>query len=265
MLNRSTRRLLQVSIALMLVALMGFGCQQPHEKSVVEFSPTLAADELGVGHVHCPPTGYVILEQEPSTGRFPCALAVAKLTSKGPKGLPPSPPITWTTGTIPEQEATYWTALFNQIRPIREVVMLDRHSVPQISPAMDEVIDAARLAKADLCVIWGTAAAAAGEAKLVGVVKDTIEGTYVAFVQAHADPSDYLQPTPDQIDGDQRHRDVEYLVRRKFTKTLRQCVIELIERDKTTSSTKPSPWKSAVHRHNRGVVPVYVVPNRPTD
>jgi len=128
------RSVIETRTGLVLLCVLGVaitgGCSKPTPPPVAYSGPTLSVDHLGFKEAPRPDTGYVILETEPSQGRFPAAMAVARLDQPSlweqRNGVPAD---RWQLGTIPEEQATYWNALFNTVMPVREVVVLDRRSV----------------------------------------------------------------------------------------------------------------------------------------
>ena len=240
-------------------------CNQPDPPPAAYMGPTLACAELGLEPIPCEPSGFVVLEQEPSQGRFPGALAVARLAPAKDLGADTASGPDWRLDTIKEERATYWTSLFNTVSSIREVVILDEPVVERPEAGPDQIAAAARRMRADLCLIWGPCAAQPDHAALIGVIMDTDRLHPVAFVQADAGPEDFRSPAEDAYPGDRRHEDVNYLADRKFDQQVKDCVFELIARDQKTTTTQPSPWKGfpAMPDDDRAV-PVYIVPNRST-
>ena len=159
----------------------------------------------------------------------------------------------------------FWNALFNTVSDVREVVVLDNPSVETPDAGLAEITTAARRAKCNLCLIWGPGDAEPLCAALMGVITDAETQHTVAFVQAQAGPEDFKEPAKDHFDEDRRHEDVNYLVARKFEQQVRDCISQLIPRDRGITSTQPSPWLSATTRPTEILpIPVYVIPNRPT-
>lgn len=247
--------------SLIAVPLAIVGCQEPEPPPAAYVGPTLTGADLGITQPACPNNGYVILQQGEPRDRFPGAVGIARLMPAEDKTAARQ----WRLSTVPEQEATYWNALFNPVAAVREVVMLDTLSVETADAGIGEIADAARRMKADLCLIWGPRSAPPDHAALMGVVMDTRRIEPVAFLQAEAGPEDFLPPAKDHFEEDRRHEDVNYLVARKFDSFFRACIFELINRDQPTDTTQPSPWKgtTTMPAGEWPMVPFYVVPNQP--
>jgi hypothetical protein len=243
--------------------ILGLGCSRPTEMPIAYVGPTLCSDSFGVGKVQCPSPGFVILETGKSHGRFPCVVAVARLVpaESDPFGAPQA--TDWALGEIKEEEATYWTSLFNTVSDIQGVVILDPLNMERPDANLDKIAATAERMKAGLCVIWGPGPAGPGEVSLLGVIMDSARRQRIACVQAVAGPRDSLQPAPDQMHGDLSHEDPNYIAARKFQQQVRECLYELRSRDIPAPATQPSPWRATSRPANQPLVPVYIIPNRP--
>jgi hypothetical protein len=263
--NRAIRSKTPVLVILAGIAMVTSGCEHPIGVPAAYTGPTLCSDSFGVGKVQCPSTGFVLLEQEKSRGRFPCTIAVARLVpaEKDPFGSPQA--TDWALGDLKEEEATYWTSLFNTVRDIQAVLILDRLNMEHPEANLEKIAATAERMKAGLCVIWGPGPAHADQASLLGVIMDSRRRERIACVQAVAGPQDFLEPTPDQMHGDLSHEDVNYIVARKFQQQVRNCIDELRARDVRAPATQPSPWGATSQPANRSLVPVYIIPNRSTN
>jgi len=239
------------------------GCHKPEPPPAAYVGPTLAGSDLGLEKIECPPTGFVILERRGSHGRFPGALAVARLHRPDmPEEDTDSASRSWQIETMKEEQATYWTKLFNTVPELREVVVLDRLSVGSPDADLAAITVSAGRVQADLCLIFGPSPAEPGHSGLTGAIMDTHTGRLVAFVQAQAGPADFQPPPEDRFEEDLRHQDCNYLVARKFEHQVWCCLVELIGRDQPLPTTLPSPWKSAASRP-AAYPPILIIPNRP--
>lgn len=239
------------------------GCEDPEPPPVAYIGPTLASSDLGVDKTTPKPTGFTLLEQQPSQGRFPGALAIARLMPPQGFFMPDNNDVSqerWSISTIKWEEAMGWNRLGNKIPDLREVIVLDRFTTVQPDGNLEMIADTARHLEAALCLIYGPSPAEPECAGLCGVILDTQRATQVAFVQAQAGPSDYEPPHADRREEDMRHRDPNYLVQRKFQREVRKCILTLIERDVPQATTQPSPWQTGKPRPT--ATPVYVVPQR---
>lgn len=216
--------------------------------------PVLAPADLGLSEAVCPAEGFRIIRDQPSTGRFPGAMAVIRLEPAENPG--PEDP-RWRVGTLLEEQGAYWNSLFNATPEIRELMILNRRT-PWVRGAGIEALAAtAQRLSARLCLVYGPAQAQPEEAALMGNLLDSQTGESLACVSATATPADFEAARPDRQSGDQRHRDVEYLAARKFETLVKQCVIELIRRDATPTTTRPSPWQG-MERPEKPTI--YVIP-----
>ena len=260
--------LLTVLVIPVLSALIsggGVGCaQRPDPPPVAYCGPTLASADMGISQVDYDATLYVILEQTRSRGRFPCALAVARLEPQSPldlaNALSGSSGITWQVASIPDEQAVRLNALFNTVPKIREVIVLDRLSVVSPDVNLHEIIASVARLEASLCLVFGPSAAAQDHAAWTGVLVEVPTGRHVACLRAEAGPADFEPPHTDRVKEDERHRDVNYLSACKFEQQVRHCMLELIGRDQPFTTTQPSPWRTATTQP--ALSPIYIIPNR---
>jgi len=257
----SSRRFHQAlfTTALSAFGLLFSGCQKPEPPPVAYIGPTLASSDLGVEQPISEKTGFIVLEEESSQGRFPGALAIARLAA--PQGFltPDNNNLSqkhWSIGTIKWEEAMGWNYLGNQIPDLREIIVLDQYTTVGSNGNLKLIVDAARRLDASLCLVYGPSPAEPAYAGLWGVILDTKTSAKVAFVQAQAGPIDYEPPHADRREEDMRHRDPNYLVVRKFQHEVRNCILANLARDQKLTTTQPSPWQTEEPRPN----PVYVVP-----
>lgn len=255
------RRLVIFVAALTIPWTLLAGCEKPEPPPVAYIGPTLASSDLGVEETTPAPTGFTLLEQQTSQGRFPCALAIARLMP--PQGFftPDNNNVSkeqWSISTIKWEEAMNWNRLGNKIPDIREVIVLDRLTTVRPGCDVKMIAATARRLEAALCLVYGPSPAEPECAGLCGVILDTQSASQVAFIQAQAGPSDFEPPHADRREEDMRHRDPNYLVQKKFQRQVRQCMLSLIQRDVPPTTTQPSPWQTGKLRP--AVTPVYVVP-----
>ncbi len=234
--------------------------QQPEPPPVAYVGPTLAGDDLGVKASGVSKTGFDILETHSSTGRFPGAVAVARLVKPG-NFFKSDNAQRWEVGEIGFEEAITWNSLGNRVPAIREMIVLDKLSTVSPTANIREIAGSARRLEAGLVLIYGPAPVTEDEhAALWGVIVDSTTADKVAFVQAAAGPGDYEPPHADRRKEDRRHWDVNYLARDKFQKQVRQCLLALIDRDRPPATTQPNPWQTKPAKEQ----PIYLLPPRPT-
>jgi hypothetical protein len=246
------------SAVLLVTGLAGCGDK---EKALVYYTgPAMPAQEIDARVEALPTTGYEIVEEQRSVARFPGALAVARLAPPGPERIDDDGDRTqWRITTMPEEEATYWNALFNRVPRIREVIVLGAATVTWADADHREMNATAERLKADLCLIYGPSASPVDSAAYSGVILD-YHAHPVAYLKAQAGPSDYETPHDDTFKEDLRHRDPEYLAARRFELQVRRCMDELIRRDQPPPATVPSEWRErALDQRERSL---YIIPNR---
>jgi hypothetical protein len=255
--------LMAFAAATVLVAALFSGCSEKKIGAPDAYSgPTLCSDSLGLGRVACPSTGYVILEQEKSHGRFPCRVAVARLVPAPKDPFADPLPTEWALGSIPDEEGTYWTSLFNTLTDVQGVALMDPLNMEHPEANLEKIAATAGNMKNGLCVIFGPGPASANSACVLGVIMDAARRKRIACVQALAGPKDYYEARPDQMIGDQRNEDVNYIAMRRFQQQVRQCMEQLRTSDIPAPATQPSPWRGTTRPIDRQLPPIYIIPNR---
>ncbi len=248
-----------------LVAVVVPGCSEKKTGLLAAYSgPTLCSDSFGVSRVPCPTTGFAILEKQKSHGRFPCRVAVARL-APAPKDPFADPlPTEWALGSIPNEEGTYWTSLFNTVPDVQGVNIMDPLNMEHPEANLEKIAATAGNMKNGLCVIFGPGPAEVDSACVLGVIMDTARRERIACVQALAGPNDRYEAQPDQMLGDQRNEDVNYIAMRRFQQQVRQCMEQLRGRDIPAPATQPSPWKTGrgIRSMDQQLPPIYIIPNR---
>lgn len=226
------------------------GCSS-NEAPLAYSGVTLPVQNLG-GAADCPADAYVLHDAEHSRGRFPCALAIARLEhAESPDGAG------WQVATMRPEEGSYWHTTFTAAPGIRTVVLLDGLSSPEHTEEVGSLAAATHRLEAGLCLVYGPAEAAPGEAARAGVLVETASANPIATIRAQAGAGDFQVPSPGAPEGDQRNQDVNWLLARKWERLVRRCVAELVARDDKPATTQPSPWQTTTPP------PLLVVPARP--
>jgi hypothetical protein len=251
------------TVAAVLVMFIVSGCaSKPPAIPAAYSGPTLCSDNFGVGRVTCPTTGFVVLDKQKSHGRFPCRVSVARLVPAPADPFADPLPTEWALGSIKDEDATYWTSLFNTFVDVQNVTIMDPLNMERPEANLEKIAAVAGEMKTGLCVIFGPGPADAGTASVLGVIMDTARRERIACVQSLAGPEDSLEPSPDRMIGDQRHEDVNYIAIRRFQLQVRLCMEQLRSRDVPAPATQPSPWRGSVRPFDNQIPPIYIIPNR---
>jgi len=253
-------------LAAVAVLVAFIGCSKPEPTPVVYMGPTLTCADLGVADVSGYQTEFLLLDKEPSVGRFPTGLAVARLRPPGAFFVPVTENAqcrNWRIDNIPINESVWWNKLFNTVHDIREVTVFDDRVIQAPDDDRSAIIQAAKRLKAGLCLIYGYSPAPDDQsASLAGVIVETATEKPLAYVRATAGPEDFEPPRLDRLKEDLRIKDANYLVARKFEQQVFRGIIGMIEKDQPPTSTQPSPWKDHTTIPPE-LPPIYIVPNQP--
>jgi hypothetical protein len=250
------------ALTCMFMVLSPVGCGGQQKDPVAYHGPTLARHDLGFPDSPTEPTGFGLIEQTSPSSRFPTALAVALLEPACPpfSQVDPEeePREGWRVANPDREAAVQWNALFDTIPAVREVIVMDRLSVPTPAARPEEAAASAARLQAGLCLVYGPTEAGSNGAAFAGLLLDTANRQRIAWIRAEAWPADFGLPPNDRLKQDLRYRDVNYLALRRFQAQVRRCLLSLIEHDAPATDLQDSPWKSPTTRP--GGAPIYILP-----
>ncbi len=246
-------------LATLIAAVVAIGAGGCAENEVtLETGPTLAPADLGIAKGSPPTSGYVLLDAQTSQGRFPAALAIARLGPAQNLGVESG----WQVISLKTEQAMYWNSLLRTMPDIREVIVLDHQAMADANASIPEIAAAAKRRQAGLCFVYGPAAAADDHVAYLGVMVDTNSSRHLAIIRAEAGPADYQPPREDRLREDLRDSDAQFLAARKLETQVKRCVLELIGRDQRQPAADPNPWREASSRPAPEVIVVPAVPRR---
>ncbi len=185
---------------------------------------------------------YVIHQQRKTVGRFPCSMAVMRVTSELSENLEDGADPQLVLDVPPTIKAVPWTELFDNVPVVKNVKVMGRPSVPFEQVSVTELVRAARAQHARLLFVYGQSDLPANLVRMVGAMYDTETQELLATVRAQVEPTPGL-PTPrDRVKQDKRHEDPECLTAEKFQALVLRCAYELYQQDTPATTTQPNPW-----------------------
>jgi len=223
-------------VPLTLAALALAGCGG---KPQVAYSPPVELGDLTAG-LAAPDNTYVLLADEPTEGRFACALAIARLTGGEESGGER----TVLVATQPNEQA-FWTEQMRGIPAIRELLFLSPRSTRAEGEGVPHMCAAAERLGAALLLVYAPNVLGANSAEVLGALYDTSSHEVLATLHASSTilDEDGRQVSPDPLRGDHRASDARYQAQRKFESYALACLRELIQRDAPPATTQPHKWK----------------------
>jgi hypothetical protein len=242
-----SRPLNRLAFALLLPALVAGAAGCSAAKPAVATRTVLELNDLGVTAAMPEPNTFAIVEAQPSIGRFPAGVSVARVKLEIPQA--DSPPVLLI-DTLTDPEALYWNELFDSVGKIREVTVIDPQSVPQRYVTIPQLLASSRRQKCRLCVIYGQNDLAADVSRAIGALydADTSELIGVIFAEQIVNPKEERSRPPDYPEGDERYMDAHWLTTRKFESLTREFVLDLINRDRepgASAETTTQPTATA--------------------
>jgi hypothetical protein len=218
------------------------GCAEKDVEPIV-LEPETKLSDIAGGTLTTKKNQYHLVNRNRSEGRFPGAVAVARL--KLADGAPIEAPRPVELKPLKDEEAAYWNHLFDNLRWVRQYFELSPMSVQTPVVSAKALLGAAKRLDASLCLLYGQSDFEDLRSHVVGVLYETGTGQLLATIQAESvGAEDWLEERPpDRPEMDNRHQDNHYLAARKFQRLVHACVRELVSLDKPTREEKPSGWK----------------------
>ncbi|MCK6457101.1 MAG: hypothetical protein L6Q92_11300 [Phycisphaerae bacterium] len=247
--NRTGRMLRRSTCALGLLLV---GCGDPTSRPAAKLEePSEVAQaamtavhptDLGPSESNYPANGGRILDAGETAGRFPCAVAVARVIRHEVDGgeqdrLMVVP--------ISDARGATWNQLMDTLPSIREFVLLGVYGLPVTGCTVDQILDEARRASCRLCLIYAQNGDAATDCELLGVLWDAIGpkpiATFRTSAEVRLDANHRCKS-----DGKHDHRlcRAEYVATRELESAVQRALWTLAERDRPVTTTQPNPWES---------------------
>jgi len=242
---------LGLQVVLWPVVLMA-GCQHHDNKYRVaeaEQVVSIRSADLGVSSEASARVGAILLNAEPSVGRFPAGICVVRVEALQP-GADRQRDLR--VSQLPAQHAVYWNLLFDDLPSIREVVFLGNPGLDPRGYRWLELLEAASQHECSLCVLYAEREVTDADAEYYGVLWDTQAVQALATFRIPVIlPEEYA--TSEQEDADDRDDDVKIAMRearfraeQDFRRTVRDTLWDLAKRDGAVLTTQPNPWRNGV-------------------
>ena len=183
--------------------------------------------------------GYVMLDAQPSIGRFPTSVAVSSVAmevSERASGarrsyLPPRP----------KNEFLMWNSAFDDQMAISEVFPIAQRDLGGGSADPEQVVAAFRALHAGLGFIYATNYNSKVQTEMIGVLYECATAEPIAIFHAQEDS---IVPPPEEDDKsiDLWKYDSRALVRQEFEHLVYDCLRELILTDRYERIDVPEGW-----------------------
>lgn len=224
-----------------------------HTPITLDLEPTAA--DLGVAAGQFAENAARLLATHETTGRFPTAIAIARIAPQSAGG---GGPRTLQLVDISGPQAVRWNELLDDSPAIREMVLSGRFGLPRRELTARDLAQAAAQLKCALCFVYATSGDAVENFQAWGVLWDAIELRPIATMHAaaQADLLEYeraIEETP--LDAAECR--AEWRALRMFERQLLDAVAELVTRDRPAASTQPSPWINDRTLEPRDLWPLY--------
>lgn len=243
---RAPRTARLVFAALPALALLG-GCSQKCQRPALyapDFDLAIIAQPL-----HVAPDAYFLLDDQPTVGRFPVSLALARHVVAPDPNAADAP----LAAQRPINEAK-WTETFRGLAGVRDVMFLSPVAMRAYDDTPDQRCSVARKLGAGLLLDYAFGQTGPNSAKLVGVLYQTRDARPIATIHAQriirdedgdeVEPKQVWQAADDDhgCEPDIRDYDAAFQASRAFERHALNCIRELLERDQPAPTTQPHRW-----------------------
>ena len=244
-------------------AMLLFGCNKVVEPdyqkpSIVDKYETprgdtlvfVRAEDLGVDHTQLADSGPVILDQEPSVGRFPSGLAVAKVVAAA---NPERADRHILVAPVAPFRGVYWGEVMRDLPTIREVTMLRSYGTDPRGTDVSQLLHMATRMECSLCIIYAVVENTRADAEYVGVLWDALISKPLAtfrvpIVLSENDRAAYEE---DEDHGYERMmKEADFRAESDLQRLVCNALWDLAETDSKDPTTRPSPWR-------QGDMPLY--------
>lgn len=214
-----------------------------YQVAVKEKIVPVRAEDLGVSEAFFQKIGVHLLNNEPTLGRFPAGLCVARVTAftteKGKQGkLRVTKP--------PVHHAIYWNHLLDELSAIREVVFLGKPGLDPRGYDLREVVEAAANLECSFCLIYAKLENSDADAEYVGVFWDTSKFKPLAVLRTPVVlPAEFQEESlqDENVEMDIGVCEADFRAEQDFRRLVRDVLWDMVARDQTAPTTQPSPWR----------------------
>ncbi len=239
--------------AVLVLALSAAGCStgRTHD-AIAESDSTITSPGALTAGVGVTPTDLGIadtlelqqslheLDSQPSTGRFPAGIAVARLE--------PAPDAASAASSIrvskmAPDRAVYWTHVVDTLPAIREVTILRDLGIDPRGGRFEDVLRQALDVNCELCLLYGQVSQYDTDAEFIAVLWDAVNGKPLTFFRSIVDlPPDLRKTCTRWGHVHERDCDAAFLAEAELRIMVRDHLWDRVERDQISSTTRPSPW-----------------------
>lgn len=223
--------------ALLLTAL---GCATP----VHTLRPVLGLADLTGQNIEIPANTYRLTEARPSYGRFPCAIAVARLSWQDE--LPDRSDRSLVLEPLRDDEAARWNQLFDNISAVTETFPVSPTYLAEQPTTAQAVVASAAAVHAGLCIVFSQGETADNAASAVAAIYEAPSGRLLGVANAQV-ASDLPPSQQNRSSGSARQAaasSARQQAIRQLQDLIHQIVWQLVQLDRPAPATQPSPWSA---------------------
>lgn len=236
------------------------GCASPGSEQVdeggdvmVEYGPAEAYEpfeyetgvrmsDFGISGPDDSLSGVQLLNDEATNGRFPTGLAVVRVHASSRDEGPERPLFVSAMGS---DRAVYWNGVVDDLPSVREVTILRTLGIDPRGGTWSDLTREALNVACDLCLMYGAVANTDADAEFIAVLWDAAQQTPLSFFRAATELSPEVRKRcKKKRAGHDRECDAAFLAEARLRTMVRDHLWDLAQRDSTSVTTQPSPWRT---------------------
>jgi hypothetical protein len=208
-----------------------------HEDEIVP----IEANDLGVPPAAIMKPGRNDLDAEPSTGRFPCGLSVARVNATGHADEPEH---TLQLVSAGDYHDAPWIRAMQDLPMVREVTMLGNYGLDPRGTDWRRFLQLSLHVECDLCFLYAEVLETGADAEFVGVLWDAVAEKALAAYRVPA-----VIPWGDRLVYEEKKQylglrsDAEGRAMAELRHLVRNTILDIAGRD-SESDIRPNPWKT---------------------
>ena len=218
------------------------GCAEK-QSAVWTPAPIVQWEDLSLAPVDPVSGGYRLHLPQPTRGLFPTSIGITRVAigSEDPVGGAAEPCLL----ADPRNEFLQWNSALDDQMAVSEVFPIVARDLGGHVASPEQILAACRGLKAGIGLIYAVNEKSPAQTEMFGILYDTRTTQKLASLHVEAASVPCPGDAKDQKQVDLWDTDSHALVRQRFEKTLRVCVLDLIQQDTPAAVEPPTGWTPA--------------------
>ena len=181
------------------------------------------------------------LDSQPSIGRFPTGISVVRVAAamdeKNARRY-------LRVAEMPQESAVYWSHLWDDLPPIREVTPLTTQGLDPRGARYEDLLRESVDIDCDLCVVYARIEDTDADAELVAVLWDAANHEAMAAFRVPVTLTEEVREACEKSHrGGAWLSEAEFRAEADLRRLVRDAMWDLVAKDQAAPTTQPSPWQ----------------------